>query len=321
MNYSKIGSFEAIALIIVVILNHIVLNLPKNLIDSCGSSTPLNVIFISILLFIFLYFVLRIFNKFKGNDILDIAEFLGGKVLKTIIGILFIVYFLIICSTQLRNFCEILNVVYFLKIPISFLVLTFLVVAITANIFGQRSIIKCNLIIVPLVMLNLIIAFFCIANRFVPQRIFPIFGYGIDKTFFSGMSNIFAFTGISYIYLIQPMLKDTNDFKKISFIAMIISSLYVFVSVISLVLSFADILTINEISPIYILVRGANWGRFIQRPDAIFFFRMDSLSYVLFKHYYNVYYKNIEKNWKFIFSIITCLCNRLFNICYCFASY
>lgn len=271
MNYSKIGSVEAIALIVVVILNHIVLNLPKNLINSCGSSTPLNVVFVSILLFAFLYIVIKLFNNFKGNDILDVSEFLGGKILKTIIGILFAVYFIIICGTQLRNFCEILKVVYFPRISIYFLVLVFLVVAIIANKFGSYSIIKCNLIVVPLVMINLVIAFFCVSTRFVPQRIFPAFGYGIDKTFFSGISNIFAFTGISYIYLIQPMLKDTNNFKKISFVAMIISALYVLFSVITLIFSFADVLTINEISPIYLLVRGANWGRFIQRPDAIFF--------------------------------------------------
>lgn len=272
MNYSKIGSIEAIALIVVVILNHIVLNLPKNLIDSCGSSTPLNIIFVSILLFIFLYFVLHFFKAFKGNDILDVSEFLGGKALKVTIGILFVIYFLILSGTQLRNLVEILKVVYFPKIPICFLSLTFLVVAVIANKFGSHTIVKCNLIIVPLVMLNLIIAFFCISQRFVPERIFPILGYGIDKTFFSGMSNIFAFTGISYIYFIQPMLKDTNSFSKISFASMIISALYVFFSVTTLIFSFADVLGVEEISSIYLLVRGANWGRFIQRPDAIFFF-------------------------------------------------
>lgn len=207
MNYSKIGSTQAIALILVVVLNHIILNLPKNLIDSCGSSAPLNIIFVSILMFIFLYFVIKLFKNFSNSDIVDVAEFLGGKILKTIIGILFIAYFIVLSGTQLRNFCEILKVVYFPNVPICLLIILFLAVAIIANKFGSDAILKSNLIVVPLVMINLIIAFFCVSARFVPQRIFPILGYGINSTFLSGISNIFAFTGIAYIYFLRTIVK------------------------------------------------------------------------------------------------------------------
>lgn len=185
MNYSKIGSIEAIFLIVVVILNHIVLNLPKTLLDACGSSTSLNVIYISILVFIFLYFVIKLFKNFSNHDILDISEFLGGKVLRNIIGILFIAYFSIVSATLLANFSSILKLVYFSKVPIYILLILFLAVAVFANKLGSNTIIKANLIIVPLVMINLIIAFFAIFPRFVPERIFPILGYGLDETFFS----------------------------------------------------------------------------------------------------------------------------------------
>ncbi len=272
MDKYKIGSIEAIFLIAIVILNHIVLNLPKNLIDSCGNATPLNIIYITILVFVFLYFILKLFNNFKGKDILDISEFLGGKVLKTIIGILFIGYFIIICATELRNFGEILKVVYFPKLPICLLVLIFLTIGVIANKYGGHSIIKSNLIVAPLIMINLLVAYFCISGRFIPEKIFPILGYGVNETFFSGISNIFAFTGLSYIYFLQPILKKQENFKTISYIGIGISSLYLFLSVTALVLSLSDVLTVDEISPVYLLVRAANFGRFIQRADAIFFF-------------------------------------------------
>lgn len=222
-------------------------------------------------MFIFLYIVLKLFKNFSNSDIVDVAEFLGGKILKTIIGLLFVAYFVTISATQLRNFCEILQIAYFPQIPISLLILLFLVIAVIANKFGATAITRINLIIVPLVMINLLVAFFCVSTRFVPEKIFPIFGYGINETLFSGISNIFAFTGLSYIYFLQPLLKDTRSFKKISFIGMGISALYLFLSIIALLFSFADVLSTNEISPIYLLVRGTDWGRFIQRPDAIFF--------------------------------------------------
>lgn len=271
MNYSKIGSIEAIFLILIAVLNHLILNLPKTLLDSCGSSSPFNVVFVSIFVFIFLYFIVKLFKNFSNSDILDISEFLGGKTLKTIIGILFICYFTLICGTQIRNFCEMLKLVYFPKISIYFLIITFLVIGIIANKFGFNTIIKLNLIIVPIVMINLLIAFFCVSSRFVPERIFPLFGYGLNETYFSGLTNMFAFTGLSYIYFLQPFLQKKEKFKAISFIGIGISALFIFLSVTSLLLSFADVLLINEISPIYLLIRGTYFGRFLQRPDALFF--------------------------------------------------
>ncbi len=282
MNYSKISSIEAIAFIVVVMLNHIVLDLPNHFLNTCGNSAPLNIIFISILIFIFLYFVIKLFKNFANKDILDVSEFLGGKVLKTIIGILFISYFILLCGSQLRNFGEMLKIVYFPKLPICLLVLSFLVVGVFANKFSTNTIIKGNLIVVPLVMINLLIAYFCISSRFVPEKIFPILGSGINETFFSGMTNIFAFTGFSYIYFLQPMLKKTDNFKTISFIGIGISSIYLFLSITSLLFAFSDIISINEISPIYLLVRAADFGRFIKRPDAIFFlgWMLSLMSYV-----------------------------------------
>ncbi len=45
----KIGNLEAIALIVTVMLNHIILNLPKGIISSTSSGAILNTIFISLI--------------------------------------------------------------------------------------------------------------------------------------------------------------------------------------------------------------------------------------------------------------------------------
>lgn len=133
MSFSKIGSIEAIAFIAIIILNHIVLNLPKSILHSCGSSSILNVIYITILVFIFLFIVFKLFKNFKNSDILDVSNFLGGKFLESIIGILFIAYFIMTSATLLRNFSEILILTYFEKASVSFIILCFIFIAIIAN--------------------------------------------------------------------------------------------------------------------------------------------------------------------------------------------
>ena len=48
MSDKKIGNIEAIALIITIMVNHIILNLPKSIIHSTSSGAILNVLFISL---------------------------------------------------------------------------------------------------------------------------------------------------------------------------------------------------------------------------------------------------------------------------------
>ena len=84
------------------------------------------------------------------------------------------------------------------------------------------------------------------------------------------MTNIFAFTGISYLYFLKPFLKEPESFNKISYISIGISAFYLFLSITTLLFSFADVLTVNDLSSVYVLIRGTDFGRFLQRPDSLF---------------------------------------------------
>ena len=55
MNHTKIGTLEAIMLIVCVIIIHTVLSLPKTLLDLTKSATILNIIYVTIIVLIFIY--------------------------------------------------------------------------------------------------------------------------------------------------------------------------------------------------------------------------------------------------------------------------
>ena len=116
----------------------------------------------------------------------------------------------------------------------------------------------------------MLIMFLSTAKNFVFERFFPILGYGIDETFFSGITNIFAFGGISFLYFINPLLKDYKKFKPIALVSIAISSLYLFFSVASMLLVFSFSSSSDQTISIYSLTRTIEYGRFLQRVDAIF---------------------------------------------------
>lgn len=268
----KISKFEAIALVVMITINQIIFNLPNTIIIDTGSSAWINVIIISIIAILFCFLICKLFKPFPSKDIVDISEYLGHKVLKTIVGILYILFFLFLAGVFLRYLSYSLKMIYFERSPLVFLLLLFLIPVVFVVRIGIRPISHVNLMITPLVLLSMIIIFFSTVKNFVPQRIFPILGYGADQTFIGGINNIFAFSCFAYLYFLIPILNKPEDFKKIAVSSIIISAIYLFLSVICLTMVFPFFSFSDEMLSIYLLTRLVEFGNFFQRIDAIFIF-------------------------------------------------
>ena len=69
MNNIKLSNIEAIGLVLIIIINHIILNFSKSIISTTSSASALNILFIGI--------ILILFKHFSRKDILDISQYLG----------------------------------------------------------------------------------------------------------------------------------------------------------------------------------------------------------------------------------------------------
>lgn len=67
MTEHKIGNIEAIALILTVMVNHIILNLPKSIIQSTSSGAIINVIFVSLVVLGIVYLISQLFKNFPRS--------------------------------------------------------------------------------------------------------------------------------------------------------------------------------------------------------------------------------------------------------------
>lgn len=107
-------------------------------------------------------------------------------------------------------------------------------------------------------------------KNFVPQRVFPILGYGFDETFIKGLENLYAFGNISFLYFLPSYLKDVKQLKKVSIISIVISCVYLLFCLSALLIMFPFISSNEEIMPLYLASRYIEFGTFFQRVDAIF---------------------------------------------------
>lgn len=272
MNYTKLGNFEAICLIVVLFVNHLVLNLPQMILDNSGTASVINCIYILALVLIFAMLIIKLFKNFIGLDIIDISEYLGGKFLKVLVGLLCIGYLIVETAFLTRMFSKNLLLVYFDNYPISFIVLLFLIVGVAANIVGNKSIIKANTIIVPIALFSILLTVIFVIDLLRIERSLPIFATGASNIFLYGASNLFAFNGLFFLFFISPLLNKKEDMAKITFSSVIICGIFLIFSIATLVFAFSDIYSISKIAPIYTIIVNSKFSGFLERPEIIFIF-------------------------------------------------
>lgn len=270
MTKSKIGTIEAIMLVLIIIVTHTISSLPREILVSTKSATIINLLFVSILAILFSYFIVKLMKNFSGADIIDISEYLGGKVFKNVVGFIFISFFLVSSSILLRNFCESLKIIYYPMTNILFILSLFVLAVCTANRLDFNASLKTNLLIIPLVLASIIFLFFANMNKFVPQRAFPIFGDGLFNTFILGLTNLSAFGGITFLYFLPPYLKEPQKMKKIALISIGLSAIYLIFCVATLLFMFSFFINTNEITPLYNATRYIEFGSFFQRLESVF---------------------------------------------------
>ena len=270
MTKSKIGTLEAIMLVLTIVITHTISSLPREILVSTKSASLINLMFVSILVILFAYLISKLFKKFPGSDIIDVSEFLGGKVFKIIVGVIFISYFLVSSSILLRNFCESLKIIYYPMTNILFIIAMFVIAICTANRLDFNASLKTNLLILPLVLASMVFLFFSNMNKFSPERIFPIFGDGLFDTFVLGLGNIASFGGVAFLYFLPPYMKQPEKLKKVSMISIGLSAIYLILCVATLLFMFSFFIDTNEITPLYNATRYIEFGSFFQRLESVF---------------------------------------------------
>ena len=125
----KITNKEAISLTISCSLGITVLVSSQIIASHCLSSSLINTGYISLLAIILTFIICKLYKRFIGISFLDIAEFLGGKILKFLVGIAFLFYFTFTASIVLCKTVNCLQIVYYPMTHPNYTVLLFAITA------------------------------------------------------------------------------------------------------------------------------------------------------------------------------------------------
>lgn len=272
MNFTKIRTFEAITICVIVVLNKIILNPTKTIIYTTGASSILNMFYLCLLIVAIGWLICKVFEKFPNGDILDISHACFGKGFTWLYAFAFVVFFLFVASISIRSFLENLKMFYPESNDIRLLILFFLIAACLANRKGSASVSKTTAFITPLTAIGIVVTFLSVMDLFNWNRIFPLFGYGLNETFFLGTSNIYAFSSLAILFFLPPMLEKREDFKKVTTITLVVTAILLLFSITSMIMALSFSFTSSALSPMYLVIRSMEWGSFFESPEAIFTF-------------------------------------------------
>lgn len=271
-NNYKLGKIEAIAIILIVMINKLILNIPYYIVDLVGSGAIINLIYIGIIDFVLLLIIIKLFNNFENADILDISEYIGGKFFKNIIGFLSIGLFFLVAFITLIDFSNVLHTIYFSNFPMAYILFFFIFGILIANLIGLKGITRTICFIIPFAILSVIITFFTSFENLDIKDFTPFFGESYNNTFITGLSNCFSMYILVIYYFLKPLLKEIKDFKKISIISFLISFILLILTIIPMLTLFNTSSNSEPINSLFLLSRQIELGRFLQRVDALFIF-------------------------------------------------
>lgn len=272
MDNYKLSKNEAVLLLIVLMINKLILNIPYYIIKLVGSGTIVNLLYVGIIDFAFLLLLLKLFKYFENQDIIDIAYYVGGKKLKIIVGILSILLFILASYITLLDFSNVLHTIYFSNFDLIYILLFFIIGILIANLSGLKSISSTTSFICFFALASILITFLNTSSNLDITKFTPILGKDLYTTFVKGLVNCFSIYMLVYVYFLKPLLRKPEDFNKISICAFIVSFIILFITTISMLSLFTSNSNSEPINSLFLLARQIEFGNFLQRIDAVLIF-------------------------------------------------
>ena len=290
-NKIKFGKWEAITFLINLICAKIFLFYPRMTVEDAGTAGWIMSIFSSMVTFILFFIFTKLYARFEGKDILDIAEHLGGKPLKISIGMITAGIALLLDIIFIREFSEDMKIISLPLSPLSFIMFFFSIGAVLGAMLGIEAIVRWCAIVVPLISAAYIIILLGVLPQSNFNNVFPILGTGLKDIFSNGLFRVSVFSELLAIFFLAPFLGDNKIVRSTGYIALGISSVFLLVSSLAYILVFSYPSSLEPFNPIYQMARLINLGRFFQRIESVFVFiwAMAALLYITSLFYLVVY--------------------------------
>lgn len=268
----KFGTQEAVWLSTIVITAKVFYSSPAVIASILGNTGWYMTLISATTALIAFLFICRLLRRFPDMELTEIFDASMGKVLGFTFSMILCIYMLFLGSTSIAEFHEVMNVYVFPNSPAWYLNLIFVLSVAVFSILGLESMARMAKIISFFAVSGFIAVIVLGSQNYHITNLFPIFGYGLDKTALHGVLRSSAYGEILILAIFAKSFQGTKYIKKAGVLALILSGAVISTSILAFTLAFPYYTSQEITAPMYQLATLIDYGRFIQRIEPIFLF-------------------------------------------------
>ncbi|MCX7711451.1 MAG: endospore germination permease [Clostridia bacterium] len=268
----KIGVQEAIALIAITISVKVYFTSPSYVAKVVGTSSWYMTLISAATAIVGFAVLCKLLKRFPEKDLVEAFEQSLGRIFGFVFSLVLVLFLLISTAVMIREFAEVLKVYALPLTPPSFVIGILLTVTVLVCILGLESIARAARLFAYYILAGFLIVIVLAYNNYDYHNLFPIFGYGLDKTVIYGISRSSFYGEVITLGIIATSMQGLSHIKKAGYTALIISGLTTAIALGMSMMAF-NYATGQEItSRMYVLSRIIKIGGFLQRLDPFFLF-------------------------------------------------
>jgi len=214
-NRGFIDKYGVFVTIIVTILGVTLFAYPKYMTEYSGTNGWLFTIIGGVIAWIIAYMIYTVIaiNNYNRFDIILKDSF--GNVLSKIIIMVFMFYIIVIISSELRAFVEMIKMYLLHKTPLELILVTFILTGVSLIRGDLRVLISFNGIVFWLMVIPMIVSMLVSINEGDLTNILPLMQTS-DMNYLKAIRTaLFAFGGFEILFLIIPYVKNQKESKKV----------------------------------------------------------------------------------------------------------
>jgi spore germination protein (amino acid permease) len=263
------GSWEAITLMVNLVLARILMIFPRDMVKSGGSAGWIITILITLVAIIIFAIIAAMYKNIGNMDLVDISEAVGGRTLKVISGLLITIFLILTVSIFMGAFSQTLKITSLDQSPIEFVEMILFIGMLISGYYGIEAVTRINAFLVPILVIFFLLITLGAAPSFKVNDLFPVLGTGYRSLLTGSFLKLSSYASFIMLFLMVPYFKIEN-LKKIGYSYLIISGLLFLWSALSYILLFPYEIAIDKKIPVFQMARHIKFGYFIQRIESVF---------------------------------------------------
>lgn len=270
--WGHIGQPELVATLTILVAGKVFLSYPTNVTQRVFESGWLVATIGAVVGLAGTLVLISLMNRFPDHSLARVSTELVGRYVGTLVNLFFSLFFLTVAALILRESAETLVIGILPMTPLSVLIVTILIVAAFGAYLGIEAVSRVCFLLGPWLLAGLAIILLGPAKFYQFHRLLPVFGKPPLELAAFGINRASLYVEVIAVAFLYPSIRNKQKVLGSMVTTLGLSWVIIALTPALVVAAFGVTGAARTSFPVYYLARLIEFGRFVQRVEAVFVF-------------------------------------------------